>query len=121
MRRSGVGSGGGYHTKQHVEKPVRTGVGNRGVSVGRVGQLGQMQGSHVTNRGDTGYRGEGKLHQGAALRPAMLGNEKALDVGKGGCGTGRTIYSTGSQSQHGQAAQGSKDILSQFGPEASKR
>jgi hypothetical protein len=52
-----------------------------------------------------------------------FGNEVALNVGKGGCGTGRTIYKTGSQDQHGQPAQGNppsqgRDILSSFGPDS---
>jgi hypothetical protein len=125
MRRSGVGSGGGHGSKNVVHKPVKTGVGNRGVSVGAVGQLGHKQGSHTTDGRETSYRGEGPIHQGAALRPALMGNEKALDVGKGGCGTGRTIYSTGSQDQHGAPAPGNppaqgRDILSQFGPDTRK-
>jgi hypothetical protein len=39
-----------------------------------------------------------------------FGNEVALNVGKGGCGTGRTIYASGSQSGsggHGSANPGS--------------
>src|SRR5262245_10088871 len=53
-----------------------------------------------------------------------LGNAVALNVGAGGPGTGRTIYKTGSQSQHGPAIGLTKptgrDILSQFGPDKSK-
>ncbi len=121
-------AGGGPASKTVVRKPVKTGAGNRGVSVGAVGQLGQKQGDHITNRGhaNTGYRGEGPIHQGAALRPAQMGNAKALDVGKGGCGTGRTIYKTGQQQQWGTPAPGNapaknRDILSEFGGESPKR
>jgi hypothetical protein len=101
-----MSGGGGYKSRPHVEKSVKTGAGNRGVSVGAVGQLGQKQGSHTTDSRETSYRGDnrGHMHQGAALRPALMGNEKALDVGRGGPGTGRTTYDCGSQSQHGDVA-----------------
>jgi hypothetical protein len=66
-----------------------------------------MQGDHVTTYGGagTGYKGE-ELHGPAArnFQPVPFGNEVALNVGKGGCGTGRTIYKTGSQDQHGDVA-----------------
>ena len=89
--------GGGYHSRQHVEKSVRTGTGSRGTNPGGVGQLGAMQGSHVTRGEESSYRGE-PLHGGRSFQPVKFGNEVALNVGKGGCGTGRTIYSSGSQS-----------------------
>jgi hypothetical protein len=56
----------------------------------------------------------------------MFGNEKALDVGRGGCGTGRTIYSAGSQSGsggHGSANPGnprpvpSRHVIESYGPD----
>ena len=123
--RSGHRPGGGIASRVNVQPKIRTGAGNRGVSVGATGQLGQKQGDHTTalGGGRTSYRGEGPIHQGAALRPAPLGNAKALDVGKGGCGTGRTLYGqAGVQGQHGAAAPGnppakSTDILRQFGPD----
>ena len=98
--------GGGYGSRQHVEKPVRTGSGNRGVRPGGAASLGQAYGSHITNKSDTGYRGP-QFH--SDRNPAMsvpFGNEKALDVGKGGCGTGRTIYSSGSQGTQGSVNPG---------------
>ena len=121
MRRSGIGSGGGHGSKNIVHKPVRTGAGSKSTSPGAVGQIGQSQGSHVTNKDETGYRGE-IFHKPPNFQPVKFGNEVALNVGKGGCGTGRTIYSTGSQDQHGQPAPGNPpaknaDILSQFGPD----
>jgi hypothetical protein len=60
------------------------------------------------------------------FQPVRFGNEVALNVGKGGCGTGRNLYSqAGSQGTHGQPASGNPrpqgcDILSQFGPDTLK-
>ena len=124
--RSGHRPGGGIASRQHVEKPVRTGRGSKGISEGWVGQKGQLQGSHVTERGgrETSYRGEEKF-TGKNFDPVKFGNEVALNVGKGGCGTGRTIYKTGSQDQHGAPAPGNppaqgRDTLAEFGPESSR-
>jgi hypothetical protein len=52
----------------------------------------------------------------------MFGNQKALDVGKGGPGTGRTVYACGSQGMTGQPAPGNapsktRDTLAEFGPD----
>src|SRR6516165_8157530 len=94
--------GGGYGSRPHVEKSGMTGSGSRGTHPGGVAQLGQHVGDKATH-GDSkgsGYRGE-PLHNDRSFQPVKFGNEVALNVGKGGCGTGRTIYSTGSQSQHG--------------------
>jgi hypothetical protein len=93
--------GGGYGSRPHVEKSVRTGTGSRGTHPGGVAQLGQHVGDKAThgNSKGTGYRGE-PLHNNRSFQPVKFGNEVALNVGKGGCGTGRTIYSSGSQS-HG--------------------
>ena len=103
---SGNQKGGGYGSRQHVEKPVRTGAGSKSASVGGVGQIGASQGSHTTRgRSDTGYRGE-PLYGGRSFGPVKFGNEVALNVGKGGCGTGRTIYQTGSQGTQGSVTPG---------------
>jgi hypothetical protein len=120
MRRSGVGSGGGYGMNKNAQPGVRTGTGSREVHPGYAGQLGQKQGSHVTGERDSSYRGE-KMYGGRGMNPVPYGNAKALDVGAGGPGTGRTIYKTGSQDQHGQPTPGNPpakntDILNQFGP-----
>jgi hypothetical protein len=67
-----------------------------------VAQLGQHVGDKAThgNSKGTGYRGE-PLHNNRSFQPSPFGNEKALDVGKGGCGTGRTLYGqAGSQGTH---------------------
>jgi len=99
--------GGGYGSRQHVEKPVKTGTGSRNARPAGVSQFGYSYGDHTTNRpGSSGYTGE-KLHGPADrnFQPTKFGNEVALNVGKGGCGTGRTIYASGSQS--GSAGHGS--------------
>jgi len=106
MRRSGVGSGGGIGMNKNVQPSVRTGSGSRGTHPGGVAQLGQHVGDKAThgNPTGTGYRGE-PLHQGRSFQMTKFGNEVALNVGKGGCGTGRTLYGqAGSQGQHGQVA-----------------
>ena len=109
--------GGGYHSRQHVEKSVKTGSGSRSTNPGGVGQLGQMQGSHVTRGEDSPYRGD-PLHSGRSFQPTPFGNEVAATTV---CGVGgsHTIYSAGSQSGssgHGQPAAGNprpqaRDIL----------
>ena len=105
---SGNQKGGGYGSRQHVEKPVRTGSGSKSTRPAGVSQIGYMVGDHSTNRpGSTEYRGE-KLHSPERnFQPVKFGNEVALNVGKGGCGTGRTLYGqAGSQGTHGQPASG---------------
>jgi hypothetical protein len=86
-----------------VHKPVKTGAGAKAAHLGGVSQLGNKVGDHITNKSGTGWRGD-PLFAGRGYNPTEYGNAKALDVGKGGCGTGRTIYSSGSQSQHGDVA-----------------
>src|SRR5215469_18250240 len=113
---------GGIGSRVVTERPVRTGSGSRSTNPGGVGQLGNLQGSHVTRGEESSYRGD-PLHGGRSFRPVKFGNEVALNVGPGGCGTGRTIYNTGSQSQHGGPAQGNppaqgRDTLAEFGPES---
>ena len=97
--------GGGYGSRPHVEKPVRTGTGSRGVREGGAESIGKSYGSHITNKSDTGYRGP-KFHSERSFQPVKFGNEVALNVGPGGCGTGRTIYGCGTQGTQGAPAQG---------------
>jgi hypothetical protein len=98
--------GGGYGSRPHVEKSVRTGTGSRGTHPGGVAQLGQHTGDHTTNRpGSSGYRGE-PLHQDRSFQPVPFGNEVALNVKGGGPGTGRTIYKTGTQCMTGAPDRG---------------
>jgi len=116
---------GGPKSRNVTEPRVRTGSGSRAARPGGVGQLGNVQGSHVTRGEESSYRGE-PLHGGRSFQPVKFGNEVALNVGKGGCGTGRTIYSSGSQSGssgHGPSNPGNprpqaRDIL---GPSPERR
>ena len=117
--------GGGYGSRQHVEKPVKTGTGSRSARPAGVAQIGIGQGDHITNKSDTGYRGE-PLHNDRTFQPVPFGNEVALNVKGGGPGAGRTLYGqSGLQGQHGQANPGNApakntDILRQFGPDYRK-
>ena len=121
--RSGHRPGGGIASRQHVEIGVRTGSGSRGVRESGAVGIGLKYGSHVRGQSDTGYRGP-KLHSDKSFQPVKFGNEVALNVGKGGCGTGRTLYGqAGTQGTHGQPASGNPqpqqgDILRQYGPDS---
>ena len=96
--------GGGPASNKITRPNIRTGTGSRGTRPAGVAALGNMVGDHATHvRGSTGYTGE-RLHNDKTFQPVPFGNEVALNVGKGGCGTGRTIYKTGSQDQHGGVA-----------------
>src|SRR5262249_47401083 len=111
---------------QVTERPVKTGAGSRAATPGGVGQLGQRQGSPVTRVEESNYRGE-PLHSGRSFQPVKFGNEVALNVGKGGCGTGRTNYGqSGSQGVHGATNPGAprpvpnRHIIETYGPESSR-
>jgi hypothetical protein len=56
-----------------------------------------MQGTHLTNRGESDYRGEPK-RGGRGYEPPGMISDPVKAVGVGG---GRTIYKTGSQCQTG--------------------
>ncbi len=97
---------GGLKSRNVVAKPVRTGVGARAIRPGGAGQIGISQGSHITERGETNYRGA-KFYGDAAMNPVKYGNEIATNVGKGGPGAGRVLYGqSGLQGQHGKATPG---------------
>jgi hypothetical protein len=115
-------AGGGHGSRTVVDKPVRTGSGSKGTRPAGVSQIGYMVGDHSTHgRSSTGYKGE-SLHNDRNFQPVRFGNEVALNVGKGGCGTGRTLYGqSGSQGTHGSTNPGNapaknRDILNEFGP-----
>ena len=96
--------GGGFGSRPHVEKPVRTGTGSRGTRPAGVAQIGNAWGNHATHEGRTDYTGE-RLHNERNFQPVPFGNEVALNVGPGGCGTGRTNYGqSGQQGCHGPVA-----------------
>ena len=114
--------GGGYGSRPHVEKPIKTGTGSRGTRPAGVAMFGQMQGSHVTRGEESSYRGE-PLHNNRSFQPVPFGNEVALNVGKGGPGNGRNVMASGSQGTHGQSAAGNprpvsdRHLLESYGPD----
>jgi hypothetical protein len=87
-------SGGGATMNKNVSPPVRTGSPNKATSPAAAAQIGAS----------TSFKKE-QVDAGRAL-PSVLGNEKALDVGKGGPGAGRTVMKSGSQNQWGPPNQG---------------
>jgi len=101
--------GGGPSSKNVVQPNIRTGSGSKSARPAGVAMFGSMQGGHSTAHGGapTGYTGE-RLHNDKSFQPTKFGNEVALNVGKGGCGTGRTLYGqAGSQGTHGATNPGS--------------
>ena len=108
--------GGGYGSRPHVEKSVKTGSGSKSTRPAGVSQFGYSVGDHRTDgRGSTGYRGE-PLHNDRSFQPVKFGNELATNVGKGGPGAGRTLYGqSGQQGCHGQPAPGGPKITNTKG------
>jgi len=125
---SGRGSPGGGPNSKALGKPTQyfTGRPSDITSPRGVSQFGESIGNHATDGGGKILRGgveptfKGTMPVGGP-GGVMLGNEAALNVGKGGPGTGRTLFGQcGTQSQYGSPAgkpapQG-KDILNEFGP-----
>src|SRR6516225_5824314 len=59
---SGNQKGGGYGGRQHIETKVRTGSGSHSARPAGTAQIGQMYGTHTTNRRtESDFRGE-RLH-----------------------------------------------------------
>ena len=104
-------TGGG--SNKFVSPTIRTGAGSKGSSPAAADQLGQS----------TAFRKD-EVDAGPAYNPTKFGNEVALNVGKGGPGTGRNVMPCGSQGVHGPVNPGNsapaKDILSAFGPDKRK-
>jgi hypothetical protein len=96
----------GIRSKNLVHKPVRTGARREHIQKASVAQLGQRQGDHATNKGSsTGYTGVGLIGPKQPIS-TPLRNTMALNVGRGGPGTGRTIYKTGTQCMTGAPDKG---------------
>jgi hypothetical protein len=107
-------TGGGILGNKNVNVGVRTGSPSKATSPCAASQLGQSVSFKREN-----------VEVGPAYHSGVkLGNEKALDVGKGGVGTGRTVMRSGSQGTYGPVAgtprPQSRDILSEFGPDKRK-
>ena len=104
-------TGGG--SNKFVQPSIRTGTGSKGSSPAAAAQIGAS----------TAFRKD-QVDAGPAYNPTKYGNEVALNVGKGGPGTGRNVMPCGSQGSHGPINPGNsapaKDILSEYGPDKRK-
>ena len=88
---SGHRPGGGIASRQRVEKPVKVGAAARVMRPQGVSQIGSSIGNRVTNSGRT-LSGAVEPVRGKALPAGLsvpLGNQVALNVGRGGPGAGR--------------------------------
>jgi hypothetical protein len=119
-------SGGGITSNKLVRPGVKAGPANTNVVSPRgVSQYGYATGSRISRTGSYTTENTSLPVIERKAGESVLGHVKALDVGKGGPGTGRTIYKSGYQSLHGAPVQGStptpRDTLAEFGPEISGR
>jgi hypothetical protein len=100
------GPGGGPGSKVNKSVGNIPGKPAQKISPGGVGQLGSMQGDHVSDgpRTTTNYRGD-KMVAGDLVRPGQprMGNEDAFTT-KAGPGGSREVMKSGSQGQHGPVA-----------------
>jgi hypothetical protein len=104
-------SGGGINSRVNTRPSVKVGPPKTNViNPGGADALGKQFAGRVT-----------PLSAGT-MPQVPLGNAVALNVGKGGPGTGRKVYAHGTQGTHGPVNPGQsperRDILSEFGPEA---
>jgi hypothetical protein len=100
-----VRSGGGITGKNVTRQPVRTGSGSFAKSVKATSQIGTSVGNHVTGKSKVLRSTQRDLDAGRGFQPVKFGNLIALDVGRGGPGSGRNLYGqAGSQGQHGPVA-----------------
>jgi hypothetical protein len=117
MRSSGKGSGGGIGVnKQREIRAPKAEPRARAINPGGVGQLGNKQGSHATDRRhETPYRGE-ELVRGKGYNVPVGPSDNVKAVGVGG---GRDVHRSGSQATYGpvsgKAKPEGKDILNEFG------
>src|SRR5262245_53292403 len=93
-------SGGGITSNKFVQPSIRSGSPNKGTSPGAADQLGQA----------VAFKRE-QVEMGKAYPGTKLGNEVALNVGKGSSGAGRTVMPCGSQGQHGSPNRGEAGIV----------
>jgi hypothetical protein len=104
MAKGSSKAGGGPNSRQNKSVGVRTGQPARQMSHKGVSQIGSNLGNHAMDSHRT-LRGGVESMRGPQKPNQPLGNEVALNVGKGGPGTGRTVHACGSQ--QGVSAQGS--------------
>jgi hypothetical protein len=110
---------GGVGSRVNREVGVRVGDRARVGNVRGVSQIGQSLGNHVT---ESARKGQPVENLYGAKQPAggpggiPLGNQKALDIGKGGVGTGRNLYGqSGTNKQYGPANPGGPGLPSTKG------
>jgi hypothetical protein len=93
--------GGGEGMRQHVKTPIITGQPAHGVNPGAVSYLGNKVGNHATEGGTVANPNYTPMYgQPPVQAGAPLGNEVALNVQRGGPGTGRVTRGSGSQGQY---------------------
>ena len=94
-------AGGGANSRQ-VRPGQKLGATATGIRPSYPDTLGNMRGSHVTDRGDLPYN---PIPMQTVKPPISvpLGNAVATNVGAGGPGKGREIHRTGTQMQYGAA------------------
>ena len=116
--------GGGFGSRQHVSVGQRLGDARKGYNVRGVSQIGSALGNKITER-------SGKMPRDKVVERVRtdqrgisvpLGNTLATNVGKGGPGTGRTLYGqSGTNQTYGPVAGNPKpqgrDILREYGPD----
>jgi hypothetical protein len=107
-------SGGGIQSNKNVSVGQRLGTPRKGSSPGAADQIGQT----------VAFKKE-QVDAQRGYNASQLGNALATNVGKGGPGTGRTLYGQcGSQGTYGPVNPGNsapaKDILSEYGPDKRK-
>jgi hypothetical protein len=113
------GSNQGISSSKLVRPGVQTGSGAQGRTAGYAAQIGTALG----NRAMTGPapRAQAPMATPTLKTGCALGNEVALNVGKGGPGTGRTVYGSGSQAQHGPATGQARPSVDPLAPWDGKR
>ena len=100
-----IGTGGAR--SKLVKVGVRTGGPNKRVGPGYASQIGSALGNHAQEQGQKVLRPQEPMYGKGPSLQSELGNAVALNVGKGGCGTGRTLYGkSGSQGTYGTPVAG---------------
>lgn len=112
--------GGGVNSRVNKSVGVRNGASATGVRPAAVSQWGEALGNKAM--GVSGkLKGAAEKYAGPAPISVPLGNQVALNVGKGGPGTGRTVMRSGSQTGTAVTPQPigpTKDTLAEFGPDS---
>jgi hypothetical protein len=116
-------SGGGLSSNKLVRPGVKTGPASTNkISPRGVSQYGYSTGSKLARAGSFTAENSALPVNAGTMPQVPMGNAVALNVGKGGPGTGRTTYRSGYQALHGQpigAPVQGREILGQYGPDAS--